>query len=467
MESSINDAERETIQDPLTEEQSTAVVEDLDPMPFNDASLKNISERCHKFFTVLKNQQDFEWTPECKQALQELKRYLSSLPLLSKPNPEKKLFLYLVVLEVSVSAALVREEEGKQSPIYYISKTLLDVETRYPYLEKLALALIHAAKKLRHYFKSHPIVVVTTFPLRSILHRPELSSRLAKWAIELSEFDITYQPRNAIKSQILADFVANFSSKLTLEVEKETITTSGSFFGIWTLYTDGATNESGSRLGLVLKVPSGEIVRQAIKFPKITNNEVEYEVVAAGLKLALKYRAESIKVHYDSQLVVNQVNGTFSIKEPRMQKYQTQISDLFAKFKDWGLEQVPRESNAEADGLAKLASAADPAEPESRSVIHLLHLIGCEIEVRTTGSAHHWRNEILDYLQQGTLPTDKKETRKLRVKEATYCLVYGELYRRTFGAPLAKCLGPTNTEPAMQQVHSGYCGNHSDGRSLA
>ncbi|XP_060195160.1 uncharacterized protein LOC132624391 [Lycium barbarum] len=298
----------------------------------------------------------------------------------------------------------------------------------------MALALIHGARKLRHYFQSHPIAVVTTFPLRSILHRPKLLDRLAKWAIELSEFDITYQPRNAIKSQILADFVADFSSKLTLEVEKETIATSRSFSGIWTLYTDGESNESGSGLGLVLKVLSGEIVYQAIKCPKITNNEAEYEAVVAGLKLALEYGAESIKVHCDLQLVVNQVS---------------------------------RENNAEADDLVELALAADPAEPRSRIVIHLLYQIGCEIEVCATGSTHDWRNEIFNYLQQGTLPVDKKEVRKLRVKAARYCLVYGELYRRTFGGPLTKCLGPTDTEPAMKQVHSGYCENHSGERSLA
>ncbi|XP_059294835.1 uncharacterized protein LOC132047875 [Lycium ferocissimum] len=321
----------------------------------------------------IKEQQNFEWKPECKQALQELKRY--------------------------------------------------------PHLEKLALALIRAARKLRHYFPSHPIAVVTTFRPRSVLHRPELSDRLAKWAIELSEFDITYQPRNAIKSHILADFVADFNSKLTSEVEKETITNTGLSSGIWTLYTDKAFNES--------------------------------------LKLALEYGAKSNRVHCDSQLVVNQVNGTFSIKDLRMQKYQTQILDLFARFKEWELEQVPRESNAKADSLAKLASVADPGEPGSRSVIHLLHPIGCEIEVHETGSAHDWRNKILNFLQQGTQSIDKKKARKLRVKAIRYCLVYGELYQRTFGGLLAKCLSPNDTEPTMQQVHSGYRGNHSSGRSLA
>ena len=75
---------------------------------------------------------------------------------------------------------IVREDQGKQSPIYYVSKSLLDAETRYPQLEKLALALIMASRKLRPYFQCHPIVVVTAFPLRNILHKHELSGRLAK-----------------------------------------------------------------------------------------------------------------------------------------------------------------------------------------------------------------------------------------------------------------------------------------------
>ena len=75
-----------------------------------------------------------------------------------------------------------------------MSRALLDAETRYTELEKLALALVMAARKLRPYFQCHPIIVLTTFPLKAILHKPELSERLVKWAVELSEFDITFQP---------------------------------------------------------------------------------------------------------------------------------------------------------------------------------------------------------------------------------------------------------------------------------
>ena len=88
---------------------------------------------------------DFIWMEECENALQELKSYLTSAPLLLKPHDGEMLFLYLAVSEHSISTVLIREEDGKQSPIYYVSKSLLDAETRYSQLKKLALALITAA----------------------------------------------------------------------------------------------------------------------------------------------------------------------------------------------------------------------------------------------------------------------------------------------------------------------------------
>ena len=89
------------------------------------------SEKCHLFFSTLRKSKDFEWTPACKQALQDLKRYLTSPPLLSKPKDGEQLYIYLAVSKGAVSIVLIREEEGKQFPVYYVSKSLLDAETRY------------------------------------------------------------------------------------------------------------------------------------------------------------------------------------------------------------------------------------------------------------------------------------------------------------------------------------------------
>ncbi|XP_077215791.1 uncharacterized protein LOC143850422 [Tasmannia lanceolata] len=104
----------------------------------------------------------------------------------------EELLLYLSVSPTALAAVLVREEHSQQKPIYYVSKVLHDAEIRYQRIEKLAYALVVAARKLRPYFQAHTIKVLTDQPLRQILHRPDTSGRLVKWAVELSEFDIRF-----------------------------------------------------------------------------------------------------------------------------------------------------------------------------------------------------------------------------------------------------------------------------------
>jgi hypothetical protein len=109
--------------------------------------------------------------------------------------------MYLSLTEVATSSVLIRLEKGVQKPVYYTSKALLPAETRYSPAEKMALALVTAARKLRPYFQAHTIIVYTDCPLKLILQRPELSGRLTKWAIELSEFDIQYMASQHIKAK--------------------------------------------------------------------------------------------------------------------------------------------------------------------------------------------------------------------------------------------------------------------------
>ncbi|KAK3007035.1 hypothetical protein RJ639_017330 [Escallonia herrerae] len=120
--------------------------------------LSKSAERCLPFFKALKNIKNFEWTDECQTSFDKLKEYLTSPPLLSKPIPGEDLFLYLAVAESAVSAVLIREQDGRQFPIYYVSKVLQGAEQRYPNAEKLAFALLIAARKLRPYFQSHTII---------------------------------------------------------------------------------------------------------------------------------------------------------------------------------------------------------------------------------------------------------------------------------------------------------------------
>ena len=128
-----------------------------------------------------------------------MKTYLSSLPLLSPSQPGEEFFLYLVISPAAVNTALVREEERVQKPVYYASRALRGAEERYPPMEKLAFALVTVAHKLKPYFQAHTVNVLTDKPLRWAMSNTEAAGRLALWAIELSEFDIQYCPRTAIK----------------------------------------------------------------------------------------------------------------------------------------------------------------------------------------------------------------------------------------------------------------------------
>ncbi|XP_070045231.1 uncharacterized protein [Nicotiana tomentosiformis] len=164
------------------------------------------------------------------------------------------------------------------------------------------------------------------FSLRNVLHKPELSERLAKWAVEISKLDIEYKSQTAIKSQVLADF----SSKMTPLAAKEAVLVLGTTSDLRTLFTDGVSNVKGSGLGIVLITPLGEILRRAIQTALLTNNEAEYEDMVAGLELSRGLGFEMIEVKCDSQLVVNQIYGIFDVKEERMQQYLNKVQILLS-----------------------------------------------------------------------------------------------------------------------------------------
>ena len=115
------------------------------------------TKKCIPFFNFLLGSQRFEWSAECEEAFHKLKEHLAQAPILAKPVEGEPLYLYLAVTEHAISAALVREEERTQLPVYYVSKRLLDAESRYPLIEKLTFWLLMASRKLRPYFQAHAI----------------------------------------------------------------------------------------------------------------------------------------------------------------------------------------------------------------------------------------------------------------------------------------------------------------------
>ena len=146
-------------------------------------------------------------------AFQGIKAYLSSPPYLSIPSPGEPLFLYLTVSKHAVSAVLVRETHEGQKPVFFVSKTMNETKSRYLPLEKAALVLIQAAKKLPHYFQASTMTVLTDLPLKVLMSNSNFSGRITRWGVHLRSLGVEYKPQTSVKGQILADFVAEFQGK--------------------------------------------------------------------------------------------------------------------------------------------------------------------------------------------------------------------------------------------------------------
>ena len=144
-------------------------------------------------------------------AFQQLKEYLFRPPIMSRPEADEVLSAYIAVAPHAVSLVLIRIDGGVQRPVYYVSKSLHEVEVHYLPLEKAILAVVHATRKLPHYFQAHIIVVLTQLSLKSVLRSADYTGRIAKWNTVLGVFDIKYMPRTSVKGQILADLIAKFA----------------------------------------------------------------------------------------------------------------------------------------------------------------------------------------------------------------------------------------------------------------
>ena len=140
---------------------------------------------------------------------------------MSNPVVDEVLFAYIAVAFYAISFVLIRVDSGIQRPVYYVSKSLNEAEVRYLPLEKVILAVVHATRKLPHYFQAHTVIVLTQLPLKSILQSEDYTGRVVKWGMILGVFDIKYMPRTSIKGQVLADLVAKFAECLEeMNVEK-------------------------------------------------------------------------------------------------------------------------------------------------------------------------------------------------------------------------------------------------------
>jgi hypothetical protein len=309
-------------------------------------------EKALPFFKLMKRTRKFEWIPKADKAFAELKRYLMSPPIMVAPTFREPLLLYIAATPRTASTILVAERDAQvitkekidspipraplkgeavvsaspreesptapspteplpqsvapelheeetpegttkvQKPIYFVSTILRDARERYTTQQKLLYTLLIASRKLRHYFQGHPIKAVTDRPLETILRNPNVTRRVAEWAVELQPFEISFETTKVIKSKSLAEFTAEWTNPFTDEPPEVKSTLPGEEApGLWVMHFNGAFNLPGAGAGAVLTSPSGDKLCYAIQLyfkpeHKVSNNIAEYEGILAGLRAA-------------------------------------------------------------------------------------------------------------------------------------------------------------------------------------
>jgi ribonuclease HI len=314
--------------------------------------ISRLGEKGLPLYRLLRKTERFTWTPEAEEALGNLKALLTNAPILVLPAAGEALLIYVAATTQVVSATIVveRREEGHallvQRPVYFIGEVLSETKIRYPQIQKLLYAVILTRRKLRHYFESHPVTVVSSFPLGEIIQCREASGRIAKWAVELMGETLSFVPRKAIKSQVLADFLVEWvdTQLPTAPIQPE----------LWTMYFDGSLMKTGAGVGLLFISPLGKHLRYVLRlhFPA-SNNVAEYKALVNGLHIAIELGVRHLDARGDLQLVIDQVMKNSHCRDRRMEAYCDEVRRLEDKFYGLELNHIARRYNETADELAK------------------------------------------------------------------------------------------------------------------
>ena len=195
---------------------------------------------------------------------------------------------------------------------------MLEYECIYIMIERLCMELDWAIRRLRHYVIEYSILLVSRLdPLRYLFDRPVLTGSLMRWLVLLTEFDIQYVTQKLVKRSVVANHLASWpvSNDRPINVdfpdEQFVFVTS---IARWWLYFDGATNQSGFGIGILLILPQGDHIPRLVRLTfsdhyRLTNNIVEYEACITGIETALNLGVRQMEIHGDSNLVIQQTQG--------------------------------------------------------------------------------------------------------------------------------------------------------------
>ncbi|XP_050222507.1 uncharacterized protein LOC126672596 [Mercurialis annua] len=289
------------------------------------------------------------------------------------------------------------------------------------------------------------VIVRTDQPLQKILQKAETSGRIAEWAVKIGSLGVIYEARKALKAQALADFFAELTFTEPMESKKNP----------WKIHVDEAVCGEGAGIGVVLKGPGRVQMEYSarLEFPA-SNNVAEYEALMTRLQLCEELNISEAQIYSDSQLVVNQVSGSFEVKETTLKKYAKQAKTFFVNNgRSWLLQQIPRAMNGRADELEKWAVTKNyesmkniPHEIKRQPIFQKEREEG---EVLMVDGEETWMTPITTYLANGVLPEDRKDAKKIVILSSKFGIYNGQLYKQSFTHPWLKCVDKEDGEYIM------------------
>ncbi|KAL6321930.1 hypothetical protein AAG906_035834 [Vitis piasezkii] len=436
--------------------------------------IARLTDICEPIFRLLRKNQPTK-----------IKGYLLSSHVLVPPTLGRPLLLYLSVSDMALGCMLAQiDDSGKEQAIYYLNKRMLEYEVKYVMIERLCLALVWATRRLRHYMTEYLVHLISCLdPLRYLFDKPALTGRLMRWLVLLTEFDIQYVSQKSIKGSIIADHLASLSTSEDRLVDDdfpdEEFVAMTSLSG-WCMYFDGAANQSGYGIGVLLVSPQGDHIPRSVRLAfsdrhPATNNIVEYEACILGLETALELDIRQMEVFGDFNLVLRQIQGDWKTRDVKLRSYHAYLELLVARFDDLRYVHLPRAQNRFADALATLAFSVDisidvvirPLLIELRSAPTYCCLIG-ETEAQDDLP---WYHDIYQFLRSGTYleVATAKDRRALRHLATRFVICGDTLYRRSADGMLLLCLDRASAYRVIttKKVHAGVCGPHMGGHMLA
>jgi ribonuclease HI len=267
--------------------------------------------------------------------------------VLVPPQWDSSFYIYLSVGNTSIASVVAQVYDSKEKDVFYLSRRILDTETRYHKMEKLCLYLFFTCTKLWHILLFVEIIVICKSDIiKHMMSAPVLKGRLRKWMFTLSEFDIRYQPTKGVKGQALADLIAE---KINTNIATLSIRA-------WAMYFDGSAYEDGCGIGILLVSPQWVTYSFSIRLlAPCTNNLAEYKVVHRGMELLVEAGAEAVEVFGDSKLVISQLTEEYRRESESLFLLWMQCHELMTRFRYINCYWVPRSQNAEGNDLAQKA----------------------------------------------------------------------------------------------------------------